>query len=98
MGDRTRHLLDFSLGFGASFAVIAYIIEVLGTQEVFCIASLGVYCNRYPQGFLLNLLLQIPSDSPWAFPLMSLWWALLSVPQGLLVIVLHDAWRFHRRA
>jgi len=98
MGERRRHLLDFSLGFGLSFAAIAYVVEVLGTQGILCIAVPGVYCNRYPDAFLLNLLLHLPSDSPWALPLTLLWWATLSVPQGLLVMVLHDVWEYRRRS
>ncbi len=98
MGERRRHLLDFFLGFGLSFAAIAYIIEVLGTQDIVCAMTEGIYCNRYPDGFLLNLLLHVPSDSSWALPLTLLWWALLSVPQGILVMVLHDAWAYRRRS
>jgi len=98
MGERRRHLLDFLLGFGTSVATIAYVVEVLGTQGILCIAVLGVYCNRYPEGFLLNLLLHVPSDSPWAIPLTLLWWGILSIPQGLLAMVLHDAWEYRRRS
>ncbi len=98
MGERRRHLLEVFLGFGLSFAAIAYVVEVLGTQGIGCIAVLGVYCNRYPEGFLPNLLLRVPSDSPWALPLTLLWWAMLSVPQGLLMRVLHDVWEYRRRS
>ncbi len=91
-----RHVLDFALGFGDGFAAITYVVDVLGTQGILCIQVLGVYCNGYPQAFLLNLLLHVPSDSPWAFPPRVLWWSLLSAPQGLLVMALHDASRYRR--